>query len=162
VPGSPAEPPPLVSRLRLRLVEPDTGAPVREAAMAVQVRGRVTSRIAASNGELRAQVPAGAVLVLSAPGRPTLRRTLYLDHPKPRARLERLANGSWLGEYGGRGRLGPGQVPWSAFGFAETKALLSDVDWTIRWEANERDRLWETFEAALGPRPVPVTRPGRP
>jgi hypothetical protein len=40
-------------------------------------------------------------------------------------------------------------VPWGAFGFAETKALLAEVDWTVRWQANERDPLWARLEAAF-------------
>jgi hypothetical protein len=94
-------------------------------------------------------VPVGAVLVFEAAGRPTLRRTLYLDYPPARARLERLANGSWLSDFGGRDRLKPGQVPWSALGFAEARALLSDVVWTVVWQANERDPLWDAFDAAF-------------
>ncbi len=150
--GAPVEPPPLRSRLRLRLVDAATGAPVKGATLRVQMAGRDVARVAAPEGEARAEAPAAAVLVLEAPGRPTLRRVAFLDYPPARARVERLANGAWLDDFGGRGRLRPGQVPWSAFGFAESKALLSDVDWTIRWQPNERDPLWDAFESALRPR----------
>jgi len=147
--GAPAEPAALRSRLRLRLVEPGSGAPVRGATVAVRLAGREIERLAAGDGELRAEVPAGALLVLEAPGRPRLHRVLYLDYPPARAIAERLASGSWLESSGGRARLRPGQVPWSAFGFGETKALLSDVDWTLPWQPNERDPLWDAFEAAF-------------
>ena len=49
--------------------------------------------------------------------------------------------------YGGRERLHPGQVPWAAFDLAGTKADLEDVEWTVPWRTNERDALWEGFEA---------------
>lgn len=148
-PGLPAEPSPLRSRVRLRLVDPQSSAPVKDATVRVQVRGRTVDTLSAPLGELAAEVPVGAVLVLEAPGRPVLRRTLYLDYPPLRDRVERLANGAWLEDFGGRARLRPGQVPWRAFGFAETKALLADVDWTVPWQANERDPLWARLEAAF-------------
>jgi hypothetical protein len=147
--GEPVEPSPLRSRMRLRLVESETGAPVQGATLRVQVAGRTVARLSAPLGEVAAEVPVQAVLVLEAPGRPTLRRTLYLDYPPARARLERLASGAWLEGFGGRDRLRPGQVPWPAFGFAETRALLAELDWTVSWQPNERDPLWERFEAAF-------------
>jgi len=157
--GAPTEPAPLRSRLRLRLVDAASGQPVRGATVRVQVAGRIVERLAAPEGEVRLEAPAAAVLVLEAEGRPTLRRVAYLDYPPARARVERLANGRWLDDFGGRGRLQPGQVPWSAFAFAETKALLSDVDWTIRWEPNERDPRWDAFESAFT-RTAAGARPG--
>jgi len=148
-PGMPAEPSPLRTRVRLRLVEPASGRPVEEATVRVQVKGRTVDSLSAPFGELDAEVPVSAVLVLEAPGRPVLRRTLHLDYPPLRDRVERLANGAWLEDFGGRARLRPGQVPWRAFGFAETKALLAEVDWTVPWQPNERDPLWARFEAAF-------------
>ncbi len=148
-PGLPAEPSPLRPRVRLRLVDPASGTPVKDVTVRVQVRGRTVDRLSAPLGELEAEVPLGAVLVLEAPGRPVLRRTLYLDYPPLRDRVERLASGAWLEDFGGRARLRPGQVPWRAFGFAETKALLAEVDWTVPWQANERDPLWARLEAAF-------------
>jgi hypothetical protein len=40
-------------------------------------------------------------------------------------------------------------VPWAAFDLAGTKADLEDVEWTVPWRTNERDALWEGFEARL-------------
>jgi hypothetical protein len=155
-PGEPVEPPPFRSKMRLRLVDPQTGGPVRGATVRVQAGGRTADRLSAPLGEVEAEVPVGSVLVLEAPGRPTLRRTLSLDYPPVRARVERLANGAWLADFGGRDRLRPGQVPWAAFGLAETRALLAQVDWTVPWQPNERDPLWEPFEKAF---PVPPSDP---
>jgi hypothetical protein len=148
-PGEPAEPAVLRSRLRLQLVDPARGAPVKDATVRVLVNGRPVDEQRAPLGELRLEVPVGAVLVLEAPGRPPLRRTLLLDYPPLRDHLERLANGAWLADFGGRSRLQPGQVPWRAFRFADTKALLADVDWTVRWQPNEREALWPRFESAF-------------
>ena len=146
-PGTPADPPALVSHVRLRLVDPTTGEPVRDATVRVRLGGRVVDRRRAVDGNAELPVPLSSVLVLEAPGRPTLHRTLYLDYPPQRERLERLASGRWLDAYGGHERLRPGQVPWAAFDLAGTKADLEDVEWTVRWRANERDALWEGFEA---------------
>jgi hypothetical protein len=107
-PGTPADPPALVSRVRLRLVDPSTGEPVRDATVRVRLGGRVADRRDAVDGSAELPVPLRAVLVLEAPGRPTLYRTLYLDYPPQRERLERLASGRWLDAYGGRERLRPG------------------------------------------------------
>jgi hypothetical protein len=146
-PGTLADPPPLVSHVRLRLVDPTTGEPVRDATVRVRLAGRDVDRRQAVDGKAELPMPLRAVLVLEAPGRPTLHRTLYLDYPPQRERLGRLASGRWLDAYGGRERLRPGQVPWAAFDLAGTKADLEDVEWTLPWRTNERDALWEGFEA---------------
>ena len=147
VPGAPADPEPLVSRVRLRLVDAGSGEPVENATVSVQVAGRVVASVTAPAGEASLRAPVQAVLRLEAPGRPTLRRTLYLDYPPQRDRVERLASGRWLDSFGGRKRLQPGQVPWEAFDLEGTRRDLADVEWTIRWAPNERDALWEPFEA---------------
>jgi len=145
--GTPAEPPPLVCRVRLRLVDPASGEPVKDAVVHVEVGGRDTQSQPAPLGEASLRVPVHSVLRLEAPGRQTLRRTLYLDYPPQRERLERLANGRWLESFGGKERLHPGQVPWEAFELAAARADLADVDWIVPWKANERDPLWDGFEA---------------
>jgi hypothetical protein len=64
------------AKVRLRLVDPASGTPVNDVTVRVQVRGRTVDKLSAPLGELEADVPVGAVLVLEAPGRPVLRRTL--------------------------------------------------------------------------------------
>jgi len=147
--GTPADPPPLLSRVRLRLVDPAGGEPVKDAAVHVELAGREIQSQPAPEGEASLRVPVHSVLRLEAPGRPTLHRTLYLDYPPQRERLERLANGRWLEGFGGRERLRPGQVPWEAFELDRTRAELADVDWIVPWKENERDPLWEAFEASF-------------
>ena len=146
--SEPAAPPPLVSQVRLRL-EDETGGLVSDARVRVRVNGREVAQVSAPRGEAELRVPVQAVLVLEAVGRPTLRRVLYLDYPPQRARLERLASGRWLDASGGRDRWQPGQVPWAAFDLEGARRDLADVEWTIRWQPNERDPLWSDFERRL-------------
>ncbi len=145
-PGEPVVPAPLQSHVRLRVVDPDGQEPVRGATLGVRVLGRTIATHAMPDGRAELRVPANAVLMLEAPGRPTLHRTLYLDFPPMRERIERLASGRWLERFGGRQRLHPGQVPWQAFDLSGTRADLTEVDWTLPWRTNERDPLWTGFE----------------
>ena len=149
--GQPVDPPPLASRLRLRLEGAD-GAPVRDATVRVLVAGRELASTRATNGAAELRAPVQALLVLEAPGRPTLRRVLYLDYPPQRERLERLASGRWIDDLGGRERWQPGQVPWAAFDLEGARKDLADVDWTVRWQPNERDPLWDEFERRFAER----------
>jgi hypothetical protein len=92
------------------------------------------------------------VLQIRAPGHPVLHRSLYLDYAPHRASIEELATGRWLDRNDWRRVLKPGQLPWEAFRFDETKLMLSDVDWVIELEENERDEAWrQLMESGLGP-----------
>jgi hypothetical protein len=140
------DPEPLRTRMRLRIVEPEGGTPVTDGTLTIEVRGRAVGTHALEGGELELEMPVNALLVIEVPGHPTLRRSLYLDYRPHRDLIERLASGRWLDAYGGKGSLEPGQVPWVAFGLAEARAMLSEVEWTIPLEPNERDGLWDRFE----------------
>ena len=94
-------------------------------------------------------MPVNAVLLVEVPGHPSLHRSLYLDYPPYRDLIEGLASGRWLDRYGGRERMRPGQVPWEAFHLDEARRVLTDVEWSIAVEPNERDGLWERFEAVF-------------
>jgi hypothetical protein len=148
-PGEAAQPAALESHLRLQLVDATSRQPVRDARLTVQVEGRTVEIRALPDGRGELRVPVHAVLRIEAPNRPTLRRVLYLDTPAMRARVERIATGHWLEQYGGRGKMQPGQVPWDVFDLAGTRRDLSEVDWTIPWAQNERDDVWERFETKL-------------
>lgn len=93
-------------------------------------------------------MPLGAVLRIEVPGHPRIYRSLYLDYAPHRAFIEELATGRWLDRDGWRAVLKPGQLPWEAFRFEETKALLADVDWVIELEENERDEAWRQLAEA--------------
>jgi len=147
-PGTPKDPVALVSHVRLRLVDAAEGRPVRGATVHVRLHGKPLFSRPARHGAVELSVPVQSLLVVEAPGRPTLHRVLYLDAPRQRARVERLANGSWLLDFGER-RLQPGQVPWAAFDLSGTRHDLAEVDWTVPWQTNERDALWEAFESRV-------------
>jgi hypothetical protein len=140
------DPPPLRSRLRLTVVDPTTGTPVREGRVEVRLLGETMEVHKLIGGRAEIEMPVGAVLRVQVPGRDPLHRSLYLDHLPHRRLIETLANGRWLDAYGGRERLQPGQVPWEAFHLAEAREILSDVDWTLVAAPNERDPLWGRFE----------------
>jgi hypothetical protein len=148
VPARPVEPEPLLSRVRFRC-EDAAGRPVSGATVSARVNGREVATGAVVDDVLELRAPVHAVFVLDAPGRPRLRRVLYLDHPLQRERLERLASGRWMDDLGGRQRWSPGQVPWAAFDLDGARRDLADIDWTLLWEPNERDALWDEFERRI-------------
>lgn len=137
----------LEAHLRVTLVEPGAGAPVARGRLHVQLLGRTIATHELIDGRAELTMPVNAVLVIDVPDHPLLRRSLYLDYRPYRDLMERLATGRWLDGYGGKSRLHPGQVPWEAFRFDEARTTLNDVQWTIALEANERDGLWDRFEA---------------
>jgi len=140
------DPEPLRSRVRLTVVDPETGAPVGAGRVTVQLRGRALATHDLGEGRAELEMPVDAVLVVEVPGHATLYRSLFLDYRPHRDLIERLASGRWLDAYGGKGALQPGQVPWEAFQLDEARAVLSDVEWTVSLEPNERDGLWDRFE----------------
>jgi hypothetical protein len=146
-PEGTVDPEPLQSRVRLTVVEPEDGTPVEKGTVTVQLRGRALATHELEEGRVELDMPVNALLVIEAPGHPTLHRSLYLDYRPHRDLIERLASGRWLDAYGGKGRLQPGQVPWKAFQLDEARAVLTNVEWTIPLEPNERDGLWARFES---------------
>ncbi len=138
-------PAPLLSHLRLHLVDPHTGKAVQNVKIQVLLENRLIQTVRAEGGSVELRIPVHSILNLQAPGYPTLHRTLYLDYLPFRALLENLANGTWLNWYGGKKGLQPGQIPWEAFQFEKAKAVLTEVDWTLSLQLNERDPLWQSF-----------------
>jgi hypothetical protein len=146
--GAPDVPAPLEPRVRLRIVDPRTQGPVERARVVTLVAGRAKAEIEAVGGTAELRVPLGAVLRIDAPDRPAIHRSLYLDYAPHRALLEEVATGRWLDRHGWRRTLKPGQIPWEALRFQETKATLTDVDWTVLLEDNERDAAWRQLSAS--------------
>jgi hypothetical protein len=146
------DPTPLESHVRLRLVNPKTGRPVERARVVILLWGQVIGEGDAVAGRADLKIPLGAVLQIRAPGHPVIHRSLYLDYAPHRASIEELATGRWLDRNNDWRRvLKPGQLPWEAFRFDETKAILADVDWVIALEENERDGAWRQLtESGLG------------
>ncbi len=146
--GAPADPAPLESHVRLRLVEPRTEKAVERAHVAVLAAGKAIREVDAVAGSAELDVPIGAALRIEAPGRLPIHRSLYLDYAPHRALLEELATGRWLDRNDWRRTLKPGQLPWEAFRFEETRAVLGKVDWVIPLEDNERDEAWRRLDAS--------------
>jgi hypothetical protein len=150
-PGVPADPAPLEPRVRLRLVDPRTEKPVERARIAILQAGKPLGTVDAVGGSAEITMPLGAVLRIEAPGRPAIHRSLYLDYPPHRAFIEEVATGRWLDRNGWRQVLKPGQLPWEALRFRETKAMLAEIDWEIGLEDNERDEAWRALRGLTGP-----------
>jgi hypothetical protein len=144
--GASPDPAPLESHVRLRLVDPRTEKPVGRAHVVIVEAGNVLRELDAGGGSADLRMPLGAVLRIEAPGHPAIHRSLYLDYAPHRALLEELATGRWLDRNDWRRILKPGQVPWDAFRFLGTRAVLADVDWVIPVEDNERDGAWRRLD----------------
>jgi hypothetical protein len=106
----------------------------------VVVSGGEASNDAVGGAELK--MPLGAALRIEAPGHTAIHRSLYLDFAPHRAFLEELATGRWLDRNDWRRILKPGQLPWEAFRFQETKALLKDGTGSSRSRTTSGTRLW--------------------
>lgn len=142
--GDNYEPEPLVSRVKLTLTDAN-GRPVEEAGIDILVNGRSRERIRVSDGNASLEMPAGAMLRITD-GTTTIHRGLYMDYPPHRSLLEELSSGRWIGELKASRNFVPGEVPWEAFRFEETREVLQNVDWKVTLAPNERDGLWEDFE----------------
>ena len=145
-PENTKDPEPLESAVKLTLIEPESNQRAKEATIDVLLYGKKIKKLNARDGRLSFRMPVNAMLKISAPGLPTIHRGLYLDYPPHRQLIETFANGRWLEHHSWKEKLGPGQVPWEAFQFEKTRAILSDVDWRIEMIPNERDSLWNDFE----------------
>jgi hypothetical protein len=132
--------------VRLRLVDPRTGRPVERAHVTTLAGGRVVGERDVVGGAAELRMPLAAALRIEAPGHAAIHRSLYLDYAPHRALLEEVASGRWLDRSGWRAVLKPGQLPWEALRFPETKALLAEVDWVVPLEDNERDEAWRRLD----------------
>jgi len=146
-PEGKSEPSLLQSHIKLLLVDPLTRTPLAEATVEISVNGRPIKTLSTHDGRFEFDMPVNALLTIRAEGYPKLHRGLYLDYPPHQKIIESFANGNWLQQNNWRNILHPGQVPWSAFQFEETRRLLFKVDWTIEMKENERDALWDSFDA---------------
>jgi hypothetical protein len=144
--GAAPDPAPLESRVRLRVVDARTRKPIERAHVSILEGGRALGEVEAVGGSAELKMPVAAVLRIEAPGHAPIHRSLYLDYAPHRALLEELATGRWLDRNDWRRILKPGQVPWEAFRFRETRALLADVDWVVPLEDNERDAAWRRLD----------------
>lgn len=121
-------PAPVLGELNLRVVD-ESGRAVPQAAVHILDGERSLHRgVTDDLGRLHGRVPPTAELEISAPGRATVRKSIFLDYRPVNECLESCYCGRWRKEFP---HLQPGQVPWSAFRFHDLKRALSHIDWTI-------------------------------
>ena len=94
------------------------------------VAGKKIRSVKVSSGKISFKMPVNAVLNIRIHGFPEMQKSLYLDYIPHRNLIEELASGRWRERE--KIRYQPGEVPWKAFKFEKTKAILSNVNWTIR------------------------------
>ncbi len=146
-PAGGSAPAALESSVAITLVHPVTGKALPQAVIQVYLDGIVIASHTVKDGRTQFTMPCNAILKISAPGLAPITRCLYLDYEPQQKILETLANGNWLEQNNWRNTMHPGQVPWEAFQFEKTKEILANVEWKIEMQPNERDRLWNDFEA---------------
>ncbi len=137
----------LQPNVKMSIISPGSQTPVKDVSITLKQDGRVINTLSAPNGQVEFEMPLNAILQIGAPGYPTIHRGLYLDYEPHQQLIETFANGDWLKQHNWQDILVPGQVPWEAFQFEKTKDILSKVEWIIELEPNERDGLWQDFEA---------------
>jgi hypothetical protein len=140
------EPKALISKVRLTVIAPSQKQSFKNVTVNVLVNGKNTKTIYLKNGKVEFTMPVNGLLKISAEGYTPVYRTLYLDYPPQQQLLEELATGHWLKKYDST-KFTPGEVPWKEFHFEKTKQVLSNVEWKIEFTPNERDDLWQNFEA---------------
>ena len=140
------DPAALQSIVNLTLLDSATKQLVKNAEIDVLLYGESLDKLTVSGGQVSFKMPVNAMLKISAEGLPTIRRGLYLDFPPHQQLIETFASGRWLEQNNWSQNLNPGQAPWEAFRFEETREILSKVDWIIEMKSNERDDLWDDFE----------------
>jgi hypothetical protein len=137
------------SHVSLALVDPSSGKRVHRGKVHVIATGEKVQTIQFTEGFAEFPMPVQSVLRIEAEGYPVLHRCLFFDYPLLCRKTEELANGDWRKKKAWDGRFQPGQVPWEAFGFEETKRMVSKVKWTIPLCANERENAWDRVEKIL-------------
>ena len=137
----------MISEINLKLYDPSTGEEIENAEVTVFVQGQKIESHSLKDGQLKMKIPIHAQLRIKAPAYPVITRSLYLDYPPHLELLEELASGDWRNSLKDGQYYNPGEVPWEAFSYEKTKEVLSHVNWKIEMIANERDILWEQFEA---------------
>ena len=122
VPVGWARPKPVTCDCTLRVV---TGAAVR----VLNYDEELATYVADGSGVVRCEMPPTAEVEVSAPGRRTVRKSIFLDYDPVNDCLEYCYSGRWRSET--PSPLKPGQVPWRFFRFRELRAALGTIDWTI-------------------------------
>ena len=137
----------LISKVNLTVSPPHQKQAFKNVTVDIFVNGKKINTIYLKNGKGAFTMPVNGLLKISTEGYTPIFRTLYLDYPPQQQLLEDLASGNWLKKYDSTRKYNPGEVPWEEFHFEKAKQVLSNVDWKIENTRNERDDLWQNFEA---------------
>jgi hypothetical protein len=148
-PSGTKEPVPFQSNVSLTVVSPVDAKPLTNATVRLFLAGEEVRKIPLPAGRAEFDMPVQEVLLIEAEGYPPIRRSLFLDYPPNSNLIETLSSGRWRSQNHWNGILQPGQVPWEAFNFNETKLILSHVHWTIPMKINERDGAWARMDQVI-------------
>lgn len=141
------DPDPMVSNIELKLIDPESGDFIEEAALEVLVNGETINRHQLEGGSLSFSMPIQGWIRIRVEGYPEIRRGLYLDYLPHLKLLEELASGDWRSTLEKGYLYTAGEVPWEAFNYEKTREILSNVNWEIEMKSNERDLRWESFDS---------------
>lgn len=139
-----SEPLPLISKIDLNILDQEGKNYRGEIKIEIVNAGEVIRTLVVNDGRGKFEMPVQCILRITPEGKDPVYRSLYADYRPYRNIMERLASGKWLDR--ADRKYGPGEVPWSAFSFDETKKVLSQVSWNITLSPNERDALWQPFD----------------
>jgi hypothetical protein len=139
----------LVSEVNLSLLSPGGREKIKDASIDILVNGSLLKTVEMVDGNAKFEMPVHGILKITS-GDQTIHRGLFLDYKPHRDILEELASGRWMSKLPEGISYAQGEVPWKAFRFEETKAMLSDVNWEIVFTENERDGKWQDFEDRFG------------
>ena len=143
------DPEALVSEVNLGLLSPGGGEKIKDASIDILVNGSLLKTLKLVDGHAKFDMPVHGILKITS-GDQTIHRGLFLDYKPHRDLLEELASGRWMGKLPEGISYTQGEVPWEAFRYKETKAMLSNVNWEIVFTENERDGKWPDFEERFG------------
>ena len=140
-PAGTEEPKPLTSHVNLSLVTA-SGDPVQNASVRVLLLGKQIAQYTASEGKASFDMPVNAWVEITDEQGTSVHRCLFLDYAPYSKIIYNLISGDWTSDSAFSDHLIPGRVPWKAFDFEKSRQALSDVDWTVSLEPNERDTAW--------------------
>lgn len=144
-PEGTVDPEALQSGVNLSLLSPEGGEEIKDGSIDILVNGSLLKTVELVGGHAKFDMPVHGVLKITI-GDQSIHRGLFLDYIPHRDVLEELASGRWMSKLPEGISYAQGEVPWDAFRYEETKAMLSNVKWEIEFSENERDHLWQDFE----------------
>jgi hypothetical protein len=139
------EPKPLISHINLTLIDPKTGNKIKKASIEINHKGVAIKNINITDGAIEFDMPSNAILKIKTEHNSIIRRSLFYDYKPHEKIIENLIDGSWLKKHNLK-HFSPGEIPFDVFAFEKTKDVLTNVNWIIKIEKNERDNHWEKID----------------